>query len=331
MINTTGDARPVRLEGEPGTAEFIASYQAALESAPPQRDRHATGTFGRLVSDFYRSVDFANLKPSSKRAYRIVLDPVSRAHGHRPAKSLPRSFATRMIEAIGEKRPGMANLTQAVMRRLMAYAVRAGLRPDNPFDGMIKYKGGTHHTWSEAELRIFEAKWPLGTRERLACALLLYTGQRGGDVVRMRRQDIAGGAIRIVQEKTGTELSIPIHPNLHAAMKAGPAKGMSLIGDDHGRPIGRAALTALIKRAAKSTGLPPHCLPHGLRKALMRRLAERGGHRQGIASDLRACDSDRGRTLHQGRGPAGAFGGRHCQAFTGRNCLTDCAKCLADG
>src|SRR6266699_1375263 len=77
----------------------------------------------------------------------------------------------------------------------------------------------------------------------------------GGDVVRMRRQDIAGGAISIVQEKTGTELSIPIHPNLHAAMKAGPAKGMNLIGDEHGRPIGRAALTALIKRAAKSAGL----------------------------------------------------------------------------
>ena len=267
----------VRLEGEPGTAEFIASYQAALESAPPQRDRHATGTFGRLVSDFYRSVDFANLKPSSKKAYRIVLDPVSQAHGHRPAKSLPRSFATRLIESIGEKRPGMANLTQAVMRRLMAYAVRTGVRPDNPFDGMTKYKGGTHHTWSDAELRTFEAKWPLGTRERLAYALLLYTGQRGGDVVRMRRQDIAGGAISIVQEKTGTELSIPIHPNLHAAMKAGPAKGMNLIGDEHGRPIGRAALTALIKRAAKSAALPAHCLPHGLRKALMRRLAERGG------------------------------------------------------
>jgi integrase len=267
----------VRLNGEPGTAEFMASYQAALEAAAPQRDRHAAGTFARLVSDFYRSVDFANLKPSSKKAYRIVLDPVSRKHGHRPASNLPRSFATSMIEAIGEKRPGMANLTQAVMRRLMAYAVRAGVRPDNPFAGMTKYKGGTHHTWTDAELAAYEKKWSLGTRERLAYALLLYTGQRGGDVVRMRRQDIVGGAIGLVQEKTGTALSIPIHPNLYTAMKAGPAKGLNLIGDEYGRPIGRAALTELMKRAAKAAGLPAHCLPHGLRKAVMRRLAERGG------------------------------------------------------
>jgi integrase len=267
----------VRLEGAPGTAEFMASYQAALEAEAPQRDRHAAGTFGRLVSDFYRSVDFANLKPSSKRAYRIVLDPVSVKHGHRPAAKLPRSFATHMIEAIGENRPGMANLTQAVMRRLMAYAVRAGVRTDNPFAGMAQYKGGTHHTWSDAELRTFEARWPLGTRERLAYALLLYTGQRGGDVVRMRRQDIFDGAINIVQEKTGTALSIPIHSNLHAAMKAGPANGMNLIGNEHGRPIQRASLTELMKRSAKAAGLPAHCLPHGLRKAVMRRLAERGG------------------------------------------------------
>jgi site-specific recombinase XerD len=267
----------VRLDGELGTPEFMASYQVALEAAAPQRDRHAAGTFGRLVSDFYRSVDFANLKPSSKKAYRIVLDPVSVKHGHRPAANLPRSFASHMIEAIGEKRPGMANLTQAVMRRLMAYAVRGGVRSDNPFAGMAKYKGGTHHTWTDAELRTFEARWPLGTRERLAYTLLLYTGQRGGDVVRMRRQDIISGAIGIVQEKTGTALSIPIHPNLHAAMKAGPSKGMNLIGDEHGRPIGRAALTELMKRAAKAAGLPTHCLPHGLRKAVMRRLAERGG------------------------------------------------------
>jgi Alpha/beta hydrolase family len=43
-------------------------------------------------------------------------------------------------------------------------------------------------------------RWPLGTRERLAFALLLYTGQRGGDVVKMVRCDIMDGCIRISAE-----------------------------------------------------------------------------------------------------------------------------------
>ncbi|HEY6257281.1 MAG TPA: tyrosine-type recombinase/integrase, partial [Xanthobacteraceae bacterium] len=49
-----------------------------------------------------------------------------------------------------------------------------------------------------------------------------------------------------------------------------------LIGDKHGRPINRKALTHLIKRAAKDAGLPSDCVPHGLRKAMQRKLAEHG-------------------------------------------------------
>jgi integrase len=57
-----------------------------------------------------------------------------------------------------------------------------------------------------------------------------------------------------------------------------------LICDQKGRPIRRETLTRLIKNAAKAAGLPPKCLPHGLRKAALRRLAERGSTTKEIAS-----------------------------------------------
>jgi integrase len=264
----------VRLAATFGTDAFMAEYQAALDSAPstPQ-PRHGAGSLGAIIVAFYGSADFANLKPNSQRLYRIALDSIAEKHGHRPARTMPPEAATKIIEGIGATRPGLANLTKKVMHRVMKHAK---IRP-NPFADITSYRQGTHHTWSEAELAAFEARWPLGTRERLAYALLLYSGQRGGDVVRMRRQDISGGAIRVVQEKTGVELSIPIHPNLQAAMKAGPSKGMNLVGDTNGQPISRRDLTYLMKRAATAAGLGPECVPHGLRKAIMRRLAESGG------------------------------------------------------
>jgi integrase len=274
----------VRLEGAPGTVEFMASYNAALASEPTRECRHGAGSFGALVKRFYASVEFANLKPSSQRAYRHVLEAVAAKHGHRPAATLPAEYASKMVEEIGRERPGLANLTRSVMHRLMRFAIRVRVRSDNPFAGLPAYKQGTHHTWTDGELKAFEDKWPLGTRERLAYALLLYTGQRGGDVVRMRRQDIFDGAISVVQEKTGAALSIPIHAKLHAAIKAAPAKGMHLIGDEHGRPMKRTALTKLMKRAAKAAGLGPECVPHGLRKAVLRRLAERGGSAKEISA-----------------------------------------------
>jgi integrase len=264
----------VRLTATFGTDAFIAEYQAALDSEPPAlQPRHGAGTLGAAINAFYGSADFANLKPNSQKLYRRILDPISVKHGHRPAATMPPQAATKIIEDIGATRPGLANTTRKAMHRVMQHAK---IQP-NPFAGITAYKRGRYHTWTETELAAFEARWPLGTRQRLAYALLLYTGQRGGDVVKMRRQDISGGRIHVVQEKTGKELWIPIMPELQAAMSAAPNSGMTLIGDQHGQPLTRDALTALMKRAAATAGLGPECVPHGLRKAVLRRLAESGG------------------------------------------------------
>jgi len=137
---------------------------------------------------------------------------------------------------------------------------------------------------TDAELDQFESKWRLGTRQRLAYALLLYTGQRVGDVVKMNRADISEGMIYVVQEKTGAKVWVPITPELERAMKACPAKGLTVIGDVNGRPIKRAALSALMRAAIKEAGLSSRCVSHGLRKAAMRRLAENDATDKQIAA-----------------------------------------------
>ena len=80
-----------------------------------------------------------------------------------------------MSDGAGDGNPGMANLTRAVMRRVMQFAVKTKRRSDNPMLGVEAFKTGEHHTWTDAELDQFEAKWRLGTRERLAYTLLLHT------------------------------------------------------------------------------------------------------------------------------------------------------------
>jgi integrase len=272
------------LKGDPGTAEFMLAYQAALGTRVPMVDETKAGTFARLITDYCRSAAFANLKPSSQKLYRLVLDRIAQRHGHRLVRDARRSDARKMVEEIGAAKPAMANVTRAVLRLLMQYAVDAEFRLDNPVAGLKAYRTGTRHTWTDDELSQFEQRWPLGTRERLAFALLLYTGQRAGDIVKMRRSDLSDGLIRVIQEKTGAELSIPLHPALMAAIKAAPAKGVTLIGDVNGRPIQRATLTLIMRRAVELAGLPTRCVPHGLRKAIMRRLAESGSSAKEIAA-----------------------------------------------
>jgi integrase len=92
----------------------------------------------------------------------------------------------------------------------------------------------------------------------------------------MRRSDIRSGTIHVMQGKTKTELYVALHPALERALKAGPSKGIYLIGDRAGRPITRAWLSILVQKAAGKAGLPRECVAHGLRKAALRRLAEYG-------------------------------------------------------
>lgn len=279
----------IRLPGVPGSRDFNAAYEAALRSEPPPpASKGGPGSLADLVADFYRSPGFANLATSSKATYRNIMKPILEKHGHRAARDLPRDKATKIIVEIGETRPGMANLTKGVLQTVFKFAVRANVCDRNPFDGIERYELGRHHTWTDGELAAYERQWPIGTRERLIYAVLLYTGQRVSDAVKINRGDIKGNSIKVVQQKTATDeddaLLIEMHPALVRAIQAGPANGVTLIGDKNGRPIGPKSLSDAIRRAADAVGLPRHCVAHGLRKAACRRLAEAGCSAHEIAA-----------------------------------------------
>lgn len=265
----------VALPGIPGSPAFMAAYESAVAGIEPHKAVRTPreGTAHALTISFMRSAEFKNLKPKSQKVYRLVLERFAVSHGHRIAKDLPEDKARKIIETIGDENPGMANLTRSVLRRVWKY----GKLPQNPFAGLPSYKMGTHHTWTEAELQTYEKRWPVGTRERLMYDALLYTAQRVGDAARITKAEARKGKIHIVQEKTGARLTIGVHPNLAKSIKATTTKSDWLLPDEKGRQMTGDKLSKQILVAAEIAGLPARCVPHGLRKAFMRRLAERGG------------------------------------------------------
>lgn len=265
--------RKVRLPGLPGSPEFMAAYAAAVSGQPAApAARHGAGTLDELVLRYYTSSRFTNLSASSQATYRHILGKQCEAHGHRMVHDLTAEKAEQLIANIGATKPGLANLTRSVMSAVFKYALKLKLRTDNPFsiDVIEPYKLGTHHTWTDEDLETYRERWALGTRERLAFAVLLYSGQRVSDAVKLKRSDV----MNVTQQKTGAELSIPMHPALVRAVKAGPSNGVYIIGDPNGRPMSAGALTQFMARAIDAAGLPASCVAHGLRKANQRLLAE---------------------------------------------------------
>jgi integrase len=176
----------------------------------------------------------------------------------------------------------------------------------NPAISVKRYRsrGDGIHTWTEAEIACFQERHPIGSKARLALALLLYTAQRRSDVVRFGWQHITGDAIALRQEKTDAPLLIPIHPELAKALAAAPHTNMSFLVTEHGKPFTQAGFGNWFRERCNEAGLP-QCSAHGLRKAAATRLANAGcstdqikaitGHRalSEVARYTRAADQQR--------------------------------------
>jgi integrase len=276
----------IPLPGMPGSAEFIDAYKVALGGGKlvgEQRPRGDPGTFARLAIDYFASSDFQRLKPNTKRGYRSQIERFVAEHGHRLVADLKRDHVKKIIAAKADT-PGAANDLLKKLRILIKFAIEAKWRLDDPTIQIKKFKGGEHHTWSEEEIAAFEARWPLGSRARTAFALHLFTGQRLSDVCRMAWPDIESDVIRVVQDKTGAKLWIPLHRELKAALDAWPKEHVAILTTGQGRPFTAKGFGNWMADVIGAAGVPDHCVLHGLRKAAARRLAEAGCSAKEIAS-----------------------------------------------
>ena len=172
-----------------------------------------------------------------------------------------------------------------MLRVLMKHAVDTGLRQDNPARDIasVNTKTDGFHSWTEDEIAQFEAQHPIGSRARLAFALLLYTGQRRSDVVRMGRQHIRNGMLHVKQAKTGAELWIPVTPELQQIIAASPVNQMTFIVTGTGASFTPLGFSNWFRKECDEAGLH-HCSAHGLRKACARRLADAGCTQHEIAA-----------------------------------------------
>lgn len=273
-----GSAR-VALKGNPGSAEFMADYNAALSSAPlPVKGAEAgEGTFAALVDDYLTSVYFKRTKASSQNVTRGIITRFAKAHGHRMVAQMKRKHVEAIISGLSDT-PAAANNLLRRLRMLMKFAIGRELVQSDPSAGIPFFKEGTHHTWTDAELLQFEEHWPIGSRQRTGYALALYTGQRRSDVAKMtwRDYDAKAGTIWVRQDKTGAELLIPVHPALKAALEAWPRNHVAILANEKGQGTSVQGFGNFMGEAITKAKLPARCVLHGLRKAAARRLAEAG-------------------------------------------------------
>ena len=284
-----GGGRRIRLRAEYGAPEFWAEYLSALEGASPAAGTAKPHTLAWALERYRNSSAWAALSNATRRQRENIFRQVveqKQPSGGLAGDVLLRQITAETIRAARERRAAKPHATNNFiksMRAFFAWAIENKVVAVDPTRGIKLLHGPNdeigHHTWTQEELDRFEALWPVGTRERLAYDLLLYTGLRRGDAVRLGRQHVQDGLITIRTEKhrkgkPGELISIPILPPLAASIAATKTGDMTYLVTEAGLPWVKESFGNWFAEVCRNAGCPGSA--HGLRKAGATRAAERG-------------------------------------------------------
>ena len=266
----------IRIKQVYGTPEFEAAYQAALAGdAPVAKATASAGSFAWLLERYRDSQAWSRLSTATRKQREAIFVHVLREIGAKPhtvvtPKSMRASFDRRKATPFQAK-----NFLDA-MRGLFRWAVEAKHVASEPTEGIkaVKPKTEGFKVWSESDVLRYEAKWPLGTRERLAFDLLLYTGLRRGDVARLGRQHVKDGLITLRTDKTGQVVILPVLPELEASIAATRTGDLAFIATATGQPMVKEGFGNWFREACDRAGVSGSA--HGLRKLGATRAADNG-------------------------------------------------------
>lgn len=289
----------IRLRAEIGSAEFMAEVEAAKAAsdatAPKSAREIAPASFRALCLDYFASANFRLLDKKTARQNRLLLEDICRSIA--PKTGLERGtlpyalMEAKHVEEIRDEKfdlPGAANNRVKAVRRLFKWAKAAkkpGARNPAAEVDYIKMGGEGFRTWEPADIERFEEAHPIGTQARLCLALLLYTGVRRSDVVKLGPQHERDGWLHFTEAKgsrkagaTPKVRDIPIIDPLREVLDASQA----LIGPfaylvtERGVPFTVNGFGNKFQDWVKAAGLPVGLAAHGLRKAAATRAADGG-------------------------------------------------------
>ena len=297
----------IRLHGLPGSEEFMAAYKEALAETGCSEAK-AEKSFEWLCGRYYKSSYFQALEPETRRRKRVVLDEIcgmagagARKFGSAPFASMKRAHV-RKLRDMKSNRPAAADLLVKTVSGLFSWAIKNDLATVNPAEKLERLGGRTEgfYTWTEEDVEAFETRWAVGTRQRLAMAIMLYLGVRRSDAVVIgRKHESQDGQMVTFQMFKGRKkgvrvLSLPILPPLRAILDASELGQEAWVESNLGKPYGNAGFGNTFKDWCKEAGLPQcHC--HGLRKIGAVRAAEAGASEHELMAMFGWEDADMAR------------------------------------
>ena len=264
-----------KLVGEPGSADFIASYNAAVAA----RKQRPAGTVGHLILTYQGSTEFRDLAPRTQSDYRVQIAKIEGRFGSMPVAALSDKRARGSFKAwrdeLATKSLRQADYAWTVLARILSVAKDRGLIDVNPCEkGGRFYKADrVEKIWMAEHIKAFCSVASLELQAALLTAL--WTGQRQGDLLRLTWSAYDGRSILLRQSKGGKRVTIPVGTPLKTALDASVEKDNAspILINSRGRPWTEAGFRASWGKAFLKSAIVDDLHFHDLRGTAVTRLA----------------------------------------------------------
>lgn len=281
-----------RLEGEPGSDEFMQSYLDAKKKA---RLRFTDpDTFGALLKEYQGAPEFAKLRASTRRDYLRTLDRIAEKFEDMPIVALDDLAVRAEFKAFRDTfadRPREADRVWAVLKRVLNVAKDKGRIRWNPCEGGGKLYDGSRaeFIWNAPDIALFEARAPHHLFGPFLAAL--ETGQRQGDILALRWNQYDGTHIRLVQSKGRKPVSVRASSRLKAHLDSLSRVSTHVFVTSRGTPWTSDGYQASFRKLTTKLGLS-HLNFHDLRGTFITMRRREGASIEEIAAVTRHSIKD---------------------------------------
>lgn len=242
----------------------------------------AGDTVTDLIESFRRTPRWNGFAANTKATYEQTFTVLSK-RGKTPIRNVQRRDLWAVHDVIAAERgPAAARAFIGCAKALFNFAIERDRLDMNPTRGIKTEAIGHWPAWTPAQAAIAMKELPEHLRR--VVVLGLYTGQRRTDLIRMGWSAYDGTTIRLVQQKTGRPLILPVHPTLKAELDSWERVATTILVNARGRTWTGDVVSHGMSDALGRIGLPPNLNVHGLRKLAAANLADAGCSMHEIAA-----------------------------------------------
>ena len=268
-----------RIKAHPGTEEFFIEYWGIRNGS---RKKESDFTWNKLIISYYQTPEFKDLAKGTTADYRRHCENMREQNGTNDVRRFRRKHAISMRNAL-QHTWSKANLRISILSILCKHAVDIEWIENNPVTNITKLKGGEYEAWPGNKLKAYENycdKNNLSTA-RIIYELAIGTGQRLGDCCKMKWSDFDGEYMSVIQQKTGTPLTIYTPSRLQDYLVQLPKRGTFILARNLTQHLGKRAVQKSVETVREAIGVagignPDRLVVHGWRYTAVTQLADAG-------------------------------------------------------